>query len=71
MFGKGPHSKLLVGVSQASSSKPRAKRNRMSGHSRKDSIPDLSANKPIQNELLVTRVPGLTKVKMKHQKKGI
>lgn len=69
-FGKRPHSNLLLGVSPASYSKLRTERNRMSGHSRKDSMPDLSANKPIKSELLVTRVLGLTRVKMKHRKKG-
>lgn len=59
---------------QASCPLPGTKRNRMTGHSehsRKDSIPDSSAQKPIINKLLVTRAPGLTNVKMKHRKKGI
>lgn len=60
-----------IGGSQASCSLPGTKRNRMTGHSehsRKDSRPDLSAQKPIINELLVTRAPGLTNVKIKHRR---
>lgn len=73
-YWKRPHSRMLLGVSQASCAIPRNKRNTMTRHSelsRKESTPALSAQKPIINELLETRALGLTNIKVKPMKKRI